>query len=130
MKDIWENRMPLLAGLLKNVAEEYLSCHTPGHKQGQAALAEWRQLLGDQVFQMDLTELPGLDNLQDPQGIIKKAQESAADYFGAKETFFLVNGTTAGILAVLLAKSRPGSKVVLIHIDCIDTIINFHKLHR
>ena len=105
--------MPLLAGLLKNVAEEYLSCHTPGHKQGQAALAEWRQLLGDQVFQMDLTELPGLDNLQDPQGIIKKAQESAADYFGAKETFFLVNGTTAGILAVLLAKSRPGSKVVL-----------------
>ncbi|MGB4504816.1 MAG: arginine decarboxylase, partial [Syntrophaceticus sp.] len=69
MKDIWENRMPLLAGLLKNVAEEYLSCHTPGHKQGQAALAEWRQLLGDQVFQMDLTELPGLDNLQDPQGI-------------------------------------------------------------
>lgn len=113
VKDIWENRAPLLAGLLSHAAEGYLSYHTPGHKQGQGALAEWRHLLGDNVFQMDLTELPGLDNLQDPQGIIRKAQEAAASYFGAKETFFLVNGTTAGILAVLMAKSRPGSKVVL-----------------
>lgn len=105
--------MPLLAGLLSHIAEGYRSYHTPGHKQGWGALAEWRQLLGDEVFQMDLTELPGLDNLHDPQGIIEKAQQEAAGYFGAKETFFLVNGTTAGILAVLLAKSRPGSKVVL-----------------
>lgn len=105
--------MPLLAGLLNHAEERYLSYHTPGHKQGQGALAEWRQLLGDEVFQLDLTELPGLDNLHDPQGIIRQAQDTAANFFGSQETFFLVNGTTAGILAVLLAKSRPGSKVVL-----------------
>jgi len=104
--------MPLLAGLLSHIAEGYRSYHTPGHKQGWGALAEWRQLLGDEVFQMDLTELPGWI-ISRITGIIGRAQQAAAGYFGAKETFFLVNGTTAGILAVLLAKSRPGSKVVL-----------------
>ena len=86
-------KMPLLAGLLSHAQEGYLSCHTPGHKQGVGSLAEWRQLLGEMVFRLDLTELPGLDNLHDAEGIIGGAQRAAADYFGAKETFFLVNGT-------------------------------------
>lgn len=105
--------MPLLAGLLSHAQEEYLSYHTPGHKQGLGSLVEWRQLLGEMVFQLDLTELPGLDNLHDAEGIIGEAQRAAADYFGAKETFFLVNGTSAGILAVMLAESCTKSKVVL-----------------
>jgi arginine/lysine/ornithine decarboxylase len=62
--------MPLLAALLSHVQEEYQSYHTPGHKQGLGSLAEWRQLLGEMVFQLDLTELPGLDNLHDAEGII------------------------------------------------------------
>lgn len=107
------NRMPLLAALARHKGEGYVSFHTPGHKQGAGTLKEWRRLLGDSVFQLDLTELPGLDNLQDPQGVIKEAQQRAADYFGAGETFYLVNGTTAGILTVLLAESKPGSRVVL-----------------
>ncbi len=106
-------KMPLLAGLLSHAQEGYMSCHTPGHKQGLGSLAEWRQLLGEMVFQLDLTELPGLDNLHDAQGIIGGAQRAAADYFGAKETFFLVNGTSAGILAVLLAECLTKSKVLL-----------------
>ncbi|MDD2283510.1 MAG: aminotransferase class I/II-fold pyridoxal phosphate-dependent enzyme, partial [Eubacteriales bacterium] len=105
--------MPLLAGLLSHAQEGYLSCHTPGHKQGVGSLAEWRQLLGEMVFRLDLTELPGLDNLHDAEGIIGGAQRAAADYFGAKETFFLVNGTSAGILAVLLAECPTKSKVLL-----------------
>jgi arginine decarboxylase len=108
-----DKRMPLLAALLSHVQEEYQSYHTPGHKQGLGSLAEWRQLLGEMVFQLDLTELPGLDNLHDAEGIIMEAQRAAADYFGAKETFFLVNGTSAGILAVMLAESHTKSKVVL-----------------
>jgi len=105
--------MPLAAGLISHSAQGYLGCHTPGHKQGRGALPEWRRLLGDRVFQLDLTELPGLDNLHDSQGIIREAEEAAAAYFGARRTFFLINGATAGILAVIMAKSRPGSKVVL-----------------
>jgi arginine decarboxylase len=104
---------PLLEGLLEHTARGYCGFHTPGHKQGEGAQPEWRSLLGDQVFRLDLTELPGLDNLHDPQGIIKKAQEKAAACFGAEETFFLVNGATAGVLAVLLAAAGPGKPVLL-----------------
>ncbi len=104
---------PLVAGLLAHCAQGYLGFHTPGHKQGRSAWSEWRNLLGQQVFSLDLTELPGLDNLQDPQGIIREAAEAAAAYFGAATSFFLVNGTTAGILAMLLATSAPGDHVLV-----------------
>lgn len=106
-------KMPLVAGLLSHVQKSYQSYHTPGHKQGSGSLREWRQLLGEMVFRLDLTELPGLDNLHDAKGLIREAQRAAAAYFGATETFFMVNGTSAGILAVLLAESRPKSKVLL-----------------
>ncbi|MFY9140975.1 MAG: aminotransferase class I/II-fold pyridoxal phosphate-dependent enzyme [Thermacetogeniaceae bacterium] len=113
VEDIGLERTPLLAALARHAGEGYISFHTPGHKQGAGAFTEWHSLLGDMVFQLDLTELPGLDNLQDPQGVIAEAQARAAAYFGAAETFFLVNGATAGILAVMLAASGPGKKVVL-----------------
>jgi len=104
---------PLLAGLLVHHAQGYLGFHTPGHKQGRGAWPEWRNLLGEQVFSLDLTELPGLDNLQEPQGIIKEAADAAAAYFGAEKSFFLVNGTTSGILAMLLASCSPGDYVFI-----------------
>lgn len=87
--------------------------HVPGHKQGEGAWQPWRRLLGEAVFRLDLTELPGLDNLQDPRGIIREAEAAAAAFFGAEETLFLVNGVTAGILAVIMAVSGPGCRVLL-----------------
>lgn len=102
-----------MAGLLDHAAQGYHGFHMPGHKQGRGAWPGWRHLLGKDVFRFDLTELPGLDNLHDPEGIIKEAQDAAAGFFGAAETFFLVNGATAGILAVILAHTRPGMRVVL-----------------
>lgn len=104
---------PLVADLFAHVLHNYLGFHVPGHQQGRGAWPAWREVLGDAVFSLDLTELPGLDNLQDPQGILKEAEAAAAACFGAEETFFLVNGATAGILAVLLATCRPGDRVLL-----------------
>lgn len=69
--------------------------------------------MGRSVFQTDLTELPGLDNLYYPEGAIKEAQERAASFFGAGHTFFLVNGATSGIVSVFLATCRPGDKVLV-----------------
>jgi arginine decarboxylase len=94
---------PLVAGLVSHAGEGYLGFHMPGHHQGRAAWAPWRDLLGQAAFSLDLTELTGLDNLQDPQGIIREAAAEAAAFFGASETHLLVNGASAGILAVLLA---------------------------
>lgn len=78
------------------------SFHVPGHKSGAGLDAE-----GDFFFQkvmsIDYTEITGLDDLHQPQGVIKEAEELAADCFGAEQTFFLVNGSTVGNLAMILA---------------------------
>lgn len=64
-------------------------------------------------FVYELTELPGLDTLPSPAGVIKEAQEKCAAYFGSSGSFFLVNGSTAGIAASLLATCSRGDKVLL-----------------
>ena len=60
----------------------------------------------------DLTELPGLTTCM-REGAIKEAQELAAQLYGARHTFFLVGGTSAGLIAALLAATQPGDKVLL-----------------
>lgn len=87
--------------------------HTPGHKQGKGCSPEFLALMGKTCLQLDLTELPGLDNLRDPAGCIKEAQDQATSLFGAIQTFFLVNGSTAGIQAALLAVGAEGQEVLV-----------------
>ena len=73
------------------------SFHTPGHK-GRPELLAPVNFPG-----FDLTELPGLDMLHNPRGVIAEAQKRAAAVYGAEETYFLVNGGTSGNQAMLLA---------------------------
>lgn len=87
--------------------------YTPGHKRGRGISAEFRQLLGEQVFRADLPELPELDNLFAPEGAIQAAQELAAAAFGAERTWFLVNGSTCGVIAAILATCEAGDKIIL-----------------
>ena len=71
--------------------------HMPGHK---------RRLEGDilsDISRIDITEIDGFDNLHDPQGIIREAQERASELYGAQESFFLINGSTCGILSAVAA---------------------------
>ena len=52
---------------------------------------------------LDVTEVPGLDNLHYPRGAIKAAEKAFSRAFGTGTSYCLVNGATAGILASLLA---------------------------
>jgi len=87
--------------------------HVPGHKRGEGAHPALVQLLGADVLRHDLTELEGLDFLAYPNGPIMEAQELAAQTFGAEATWFLVNGTTVGIQAAVMATCGPGSHLIL-----------------
>ena len=91
MKDSLRNR------LREYSAKGRLSFHTPGHKNKSEFLA------GIEFPAGDLTELPELDVLAHAQGILGEAQNWAAQAFGADQTYFLVNGGTAGNLAMFLA---------------------------
>lgn len=87
--------------------------YTPGHKRGQGIPATLRDRWGAAAFAYDLPELPGLDNLLDPQGVIQVAQTLAAEAFGAEQTWFLANGSTAGLLAAILTVCAAGEKIIL-----------------
>jgi arginine decarboxylase len=105
--------MPLLTALQAWADRDYAPFHMPGHKRGQGTAAALRALIGDQALRADLPELPALDNLFAPQGVILAAQELAADAFGADRTWFLANGSTAGVIAAILATCQPGDTIVL-----------------
>lgn len=104
---------PLLDSLRTCARSSNVPFYTPGHKRGQAIPNMLANLLGSQVFRSDLPELPELDNLFAPQGAIQSAQELAASAFGAEQTWFLVNGSTGGVIAAILATCAPGDKIIL-----------------
>lgn len=107
-----QQEIPIYTALLKHLTGDYANLHVPAHRQGEALPFLVKQL-GQEIFKMDLTELPGLDNLHQPVGHIARAQTLAAELYGAKRTFFLVNGTTAGLQALLMALCQPGEKLVV-----------------
>lgn len=89
-------------------ASDYYPYHMPGHK---------RRLKTDtmrELAQIDITEIDGFDNLHDAQGILKQIQEEAAAAYGAEESFFLVNGSTAGILSAISTAVSPGGKILMV----------------
>lgn len=107
------DRLPLLEILAACAESQNAAFHTPGHKRGQGSFKAFQQLVGDRTLQADLPELPELDNLFAPQGAIAQAQTLAAQTFGAEQTWFLANGSTAGIMAAILATCHPGDKILL-----------------
>ncbi|MEH1828396.1 MAG: aminotransferase class I/II-fold pyridoxal phosphate-dependent enzyme [Nostoc sp.] len=108
-----QNQTPLLDALKANAARPHAPFYTPGHKLGEGISQPLADLLGKAVFRADLTELADLDNLFTPQGVIQEAQQLAAEAFGASQTWFLVNGSTCGIEAAILATCGTGDKIIL-----------------
>lgn len=108
-----QQRAPLLEALLEYAARNPAVFHVPGHKRGRGAAPLLKSLLGSKALAADLTESYGLDNLHAPEGPILEAQQLAAAAFGARRSFFLVNGSTAGLQALILATCRSGQKLIV-----------------
>lgn len=108
-----QSATPLVAALKASALRSYAAFHTPGHKKGQGISPRLGQWWGAALFQADLPELPELDNLFAPEGVILQAQILAAEAFGAEQSWFLANGSTCGIEAAVLASCSPGEKLIL-----------------
>ena len=78
--------------------------HMPGHK---------RMLDGTNPYAIDITEIEDFDNLHHAEGIIKDAEDAAAKMYGAKKAYYLVNGSTCGILAAISASVKRGGKILV-----------------
>ncbi len=116
-----QTEMPLVKALLDHFNRGARSYHVPGHKSG--AISDeawvWNNKVPDvmnrlkETLAIDVTEISGLDDLHQPSGPIAEAQRLAADCFGSEHTFFLVNGSTTGNMALILAVCEPGDLVIL-----------------
>ena len=104
--------MPLAEAMLRYKAEDVYPLHTPGHKGGRGMERLLRQELGASV-QMDVSLMSELDDIHEPTGCIKEAQELAAKAYGSDACFFAVNGTSQAIHAMLLAALNPGEKLLV-----------------
>lgn len=108
-----QHRTPYFDALQDYVRAGTASFHTPGHKHGAGMHARLRDFIGPNVLAIDLTQIRGLDDLNQPEGPIQEAHELAADAYGANFSYFLVNGSTAGNQAMLMTALRPGDSVLL-----------------
>ena len=113
-----------------NKSDEY-PLHMPGHKRnyqvglrtdgnGSNCAGDWNGLnrIGEadmlaDAYGIDITEIIGCDNLYESEGMLKDAMERAARVYGAEETFFLVNGSTVGILSAITAVVKRGERILV-----------------
>ncbi|PIC66259.1 lysine decarboxylase [Sporosarcina sp. P21c] len=101
---------PLVQALENFHNRKPVSFHVPGHKGG--ALSDLPAAVR-QALVYDLTELTGLDDLHEPTGAIKEAEDKLARLYESERSFFLVNGSTVGNLAMLYATVQPGDLVIV-----------------
>lgn len=107
-----QSNTPIVHALKKYIADSTIRFHMPGHK-GRDVSPALLDLLGSQVFAADVTNVPGMDDLHQVHGVIKEAQQLAAEAYGADYTYFLVNGSSCGLQALVLATCNPGDKILV-----------------
>ena len=83
--------------LLNYCNDDFVPMHMPGHKRNVEEFS-----MGN-PYGIDITEIDGFDNLHNPTGLIMDSMNCTAQMYGAKNTFYLVNGSTVGLLTAISA---------------------------
>ena len=112
--------------LMEYSNSDYYPFHMPGHKR-QACFNNMTKM--SEMFSLDITEIEGFDNLHQPEGILRQAQERVSTLYGSEESFLLVNGSTCGILAAISAIAELGKKVIVAR-NCHKAVYNAIHLNR
>ena len=105
-----EKQPGLLERLTEYAGSDAYPFHMPGHK---------RREIPDGIpggfpdpYGIDITEIDGFDNLHHAEGILKDAMETVAAIYGADRSWYLVNGSTCGILSAVFATTENGGKIL------------------
>ncbi|MED1206033.1 aminotransferase class I/II-fold pyridoxal phosphate-dependent enzyme [Heyndrickxia acidicola] len=119
--------LPIYNAINKFKQKSPISFHVPGHKNGFLIDEKFKNI--KPFLENDITELTGLDDLHSPEGAIKEAMELLTDYYGTVKSYFLVNGSTVGNLAMILSVCREGD-YVMVQRNCHKSILNALKLAK
>lgn len=106
---------------LKKVIDGVYPFHMPGHKRQK----EWLEGL----YELDLTEITGADNLHNPDGIIAECQATATKLYKTKKTFLLTGGSTSGIHSAISAVCETNNKIIIAR-NCHKAVYNSVTVNR
>ena len=123
--DLDQNRAPIYEALKRFKAMRVVPFDVPGHKRGRGN-PELTAFLGRQCMETDVNSMKPLDNLCHPVSVIKEAEELAAEAFGAAHAFFMVNGTTSAVQAMVFASVKDGEKIIMprnVHRSAINAMV-------
>lgn len=104
---------PILDELIKYIETNPIRYDVPGHKGNIEKKTKFETVFGGNIIKFDVNSMENLDNLNFPQGVIKKSQKLIAELHKADESKFLINGTTSGIQLMILASTNPGEKILV-----------------
>ena len=90
-----------------------VSFHMPGHKGSRIYRENGYGDFLDKIMDCDITEIPGADNLFQTEGIIAETMKRYEKLYGVKKSYLLVNGSSGGLIAAILACVRPGGKLIM-----------------
>ncbi|PEA52546.1 arginine decarboxylase [Bacillus pseudomycoides] len=121
-----QRKIPLYEALKTFVSKKPVSFHVPGHKNGTNFPHEAQMHFHD-ILSIDVTELTGLDDLHSPFECIEEAQRLLAELYEVQKSYFLINGSTVGNLAMLLACCNEHD-IVLVQRNAHKSIMNGLKL--
>lgn len=120
-----QSKTPFLDALKSYINDGISPFDVPGHHMGNAD-NEFKDYVGQLTYVCDVNAPRGLDNLNHPSGVIREAEELMADCYGADEAFFLINGTSSGILAMIIATVKAHEEIILprnVHKSVINALI-------
>lgn len=107
-----QSNTPLFDAVKKYCDDNVIQFHVPGHKQGRG-IPELAEYIGERALQMDANGMEDLDYANNPTGVIYEAEKLLAYAYGAQNAYFLVNGTTAGVQAMIMSACDPGDKIIM-----------------
>lgn len=113
MSSVDHSHAPLLEAVQRFKAGGFTSFSTPGHKAGSGLERDLREVYGTEALRADIPLSGAADDLHLRHDVLGQAEQLAADAWGAERTFFLLNGSSAGNHAYLIAALRPGDEVIV-----------------
>ena len=104
---------PYADALLRYRERRVTPFHTPGHKLGKGAPPIMREVFGGTLLAVDVAMAGGVEDTRESTALVRAAEDLAAEAWGGERCFFLVNGSTSGLHALLLTAAGPGDSVIL-----------------
>ncbi|MBQ9608362.1 MAG: aminotransferase class I/II-fold pyridoxal phosphate-dependent enzyme [Lachnospiraceae bacterium] len=126
-------RRYIAEGLYEYICEYHSVWHMPGHKRKKFSddrssldMVYMDDLL-DHIYTIDVTEVQGTDDLHNPTEMIKSSEEELAKVYRTFASYYLVNGSTGGIMAAVSACCKAKDKIIIAD-NCHKSVHNIAKL--